>query len=60
MDTNYNKIYGMFIGGALGDVLGTPYEFKNCKVKFNGDIQHQASFFNRYKNTEKFTDIGQI
>jgi ADP-ribosyl-[dinitrogen reductase] hydrolase len=60
MDIDENKIYGMFIGGALGDALGAPYEFRHCKVKFNGDIQHQSSFLNRYKNTEKFTDIGQI
>lgn len=37
---NKDKIYGMFMGCVLGDVLGAPYEYRYASVSFSGKIEH--------------------
>jgi ADP-ribosylglycohydrolase len=63
----FDKIKGMFIGGALGDALGAPHEFFRYKsikgieypeFKYTGKLEYPIERFNRFK--QKFEKLGEI
>jgi ADP-ribosylglycohydrolase len=51
---------GLLFGGALGDALGVPHEFRYCKAEYNGKLEHILQRTNRYNGDVSTTEIGQV
>lgn len=53
-----DRIRGMVLGGALGDALGAPHEFRDNRVdNYTGVLQHRLHLRTQYN--ERWGDIGQ-
>jgi ADP-ribosylglycohydrolase len=55
-----DRIKGLLIGGALGDALGAPHEFKYSERNYSGRLEHKAKIFNRFTNVTKYLQVGQV
>jgi ADP-ribosylglycohydrolase len=57
----FDKLKGLLIGGALGDALGAPHEFRHLKHNiYSGKLEYQAYTWNRFTREKTYLDIGQI
>lgn len=57
----FDKLKGLLIGGALGDALGVPHEFRHLKHNvYTGKLEYQAYTFNRFTKQKTYMDIGQV
>lgn len=57
----HDKILGMFIGGALGDALGSPHELMTQEKNYTGILQFPVVLRSRFNNsTPCYTSIGQV
>jgi ADP-ribosyl-[dinitrogen reductase] hydrolase len=54
-----DRIYGMIYGGALGDALGAPYEFRKKMDSYTGILDTPIVRNNMYQGVKK-SAIGQI
>ncbi len=60
--TTIDRLKGMLYGGALGDALGAPHEFRRYRhnYSYTGRLEHYLSTHNRYTKKWKRYDIGQV
>lgn len=54
-----DRLQGLIIGGALGDALGAPHEFRYQKDKYSGKLEYRARMYNRFVG-EIYFDVGQV
>lgn len=54
-----DRIYGMFMGCVLGDVLGAPHEYRFSKVKYTGSVEHPIERSSRFQGLRKGV-IGEL
>ena len=55
-----DKIKGMIIGSALGDVLGFPHEFRSSKAIYTGKLEFNVFVPSRFQQYNKTLPIGSI
>ena len=53
-----DRVYGMYVGGALGDALGAPHEFNN-RVQYTGNLIHKIIINSRFQGLRE-SSLGQI
>jgi len=58
LETIKEKIHSMILGGALGDALGAPHEFKNQKKDYNGTLTKKIVLMNRWMGA-RTSALGQ-
>lgn len=57
----FDKLKGLLFGGALGDALGAPHEFRHLKHHvYTGKLEYQAYTYNRFSKEKTYLDIGQV
>ena len=55
-----DRIRGLFAAFFLGDVLGSPHEFRcNRKLKYSGKVEHEAFLVTRFQG-KKTLSVGQV
>jgi ADP-ribosyl-[dinitrogen reductase] hydrolase len=55
---SFDKVYGLLIGAATGDALGSPHEFQN--LQYTGKFVHRARHFRRFQNIYLLYAMGQV
>ncbi len=60
-DLNKDKVLGMLWGAVVGDVLGSPHEFRLSTPvsEYTGVVEYTTQVFSRYHPTRK-TVVGQV